>query len=207
MKASLVIWMIVLTFAVSAMIISAAAGLPTIHAFVAGIVAIAMALLSLKEQTAVAAEGGDERLVAATSARYMGLVWAWAALSIFACYFPYFNIIRWPEWLPFAIVCAAVAGVCLFFGMTLQSEAEKGVEDETMTNLSYYLNVGQFAGMLIAMVGLILDGKFPAKIAANPDWQDWAANNTFFFGAVALAVISGYALFAVKRKRRQVQAD
>jgi hypothetical protein len=203
----MVIWMIVLTVSVSAIIISAAAGLPTIHAFVAGIVAVSMALLSLKEQTTISAEGGDERLMAASSARYMGLVWAWAALSIFVCYFPYFNIIRWPEWLPFALVCAAVAGLCLFFGMTLNAEAEKGSDDDTMTNLAYYLNVGQFAGMLVAMVGLALDGKFPAKVNANPGWQDWAANNTFFFGALALAVISGYALFVANRKRKEIRAD
>ena len=45
---------------------------------------------------------------------------------------------------------------------------------------------------LVVMVGLLIDGKMTRFLV--PRHGDWAANNIFFFGALALAVISAYAL-------------
>ena len=44
--------------------------------------------------------------------------------------------------------------------------------------------IGQVAGMVIVMVGLLVDGKMTRFAKARPGWEDWAANNIFFFGAM-----------------------
>ncbi len=48
------------------------------------------------------------------------------------------------------------------------------------------------------MIGLIIDGKMTRFLV--PRHGDWAANNIFFGGALALAVISAYALKASASK-------
>ncbi len=60
----------------------------------------------------------------------------------------------------------------------------------TLLRLARYLTLGQLAGMIIAMLGLIIDDKMPR----DPQEPDWAANAIFFFGAAALAAISANAL-------------
>jgi hypothetical protein len=51
--------------------------------------------------------------------------------------------------------------------------------------------MAQFAGTLVAIVGLLLD---PDKQFLNKGRLDWAAQTIFFFGAIALAMISAAAL-------------
>jgi hypothetical protein len=53
--------------------------------------------------------------------------------------------------------------------------------------------------MGIAALGLIIDGKFPVTVSKHIEWQDWAANNIFFFGALALAAITANALYTSRR--------
>jgi hypothetical protein len=65
----------------------------------------------------------------------------------------------------------------------------------------------QLVGAVAAMAGLILDGKLPFlpglpslieghyRVGA----KDWAANDVFFFGAAALAIISAVALRSYNR--------
>jgi hypothetical protein len=52
--------------------------------------------------------------------------------------------------------------------------------------------MSQLAGMILVVVGLLIDGKMVRFL--DPRYTDWAANNVFFFGALALAAISGHAL-------------
>jgi hypothetical protein len=72
----------------------------------------------------------------------------------------------------------------------MQRDAEAGREDATLLRLARYLTLGQLGGMIIAMLGLIIDDKMPR----DPQEPDWAANTIFFCGAAALAAISANAL-------------
>jgi hypothetical protein len=47
---------------------------------------------------------------------------------------------------------------------------------------------------VIAVLGLLIDGKMTRFLI--PRYTDWAANNVFFFGALAVAAISANALRA-----------
>ena len=48
----------------------------------------------------------------------------------------------------------------------------------------------------LTMLGLLIDGKMWRFLVVR--YTDWAANDVFFFGAMAIALISGYALKANK---------
>ena len=61
-----------------------------------------------------------------------------------------------------------------------------------MLRIARYLAIVQLAGMVITMLGLIIDGKMVRFL--TPRFTDWTANNIFFFGALGIAVISAYAL-------------
>jgi hypothetical protein len=50
----------------------------------------------------------------------------------------------------------------------------------------------------------VIDGKmwrFASEAGRRDGWQDWAANNFFFFGALALACIAANALALMGKAR------
>lgn len=195
--ASIAIWITTLTICLAAIILSGAAGLPTLHTVVAALIGLCIAGMAVGENWQQRKAGVSENTVAATTARHMGLVWVWGALSLFVTYF---FILSWKEWLVFTLVFAVVGILCLFFAATLDRDERAGRKDETILNLAKYLSIGQLIGMCLTMVGLVLDGKFPITVKETVGWQDWAANNIFFFGAFSIAIITANALYT-KSKR------
>jgi hypothetical protein len=117
----------------------------------------------------------------------MALVWTWAALSLLLTYV---FVLAWGEWWTYVLGAAAIAALCLLFAATMSRDAAAGREDATLLRIARYLTIGQLIGMIIAMIGLVLDDKMPR----DPQQPDWAASTIFFFGAAALAVISMNAL-------------
>lgn len=196
--ASLAIWMTTLTICLAAIILSAAAGHPTLHTAVAALIGLCIAGMAVGENWMQRKAGTSENTVAATTARHMGLVWIWGALALFVTY--YF-ILSWKEWLVFTGAFAVVGILCLMFAATLDRDEQAGRSDATILNLAKFLSVGQLIGMGLAMVGLILDGKIPVTVKETVGWQDWAANNIFFFGALSIAIITANALYT-KSKRK-----
>jgi hypothetical protein len=79
----------------------------------------------------------------------------------------------------------------------MSKDAAAGRQDDAILNIARYLTIGQLAGMVIAMVGMIIDDKMPR----DPSEPDWAANAIFFFGAAALAAISMNALWGPAPRR------
>jgi hypothetical protein len=176
-----------LAIGVAAVVFSAASGRPELHMGLAALACLAFALLAIWERHRLAASGAREAALASSTAGFMALVWAWAALSLLITYV---FVLSWIEWWQYVLGAGAVAALCLFFGGMLSRDAAAGREDQTLLKLARYLTVGQLAGMIIAMVGLVLDGKMPR----NPEKPDWAASSIFFFGAASLAIISLNAL-------------
>lgn len=107
-------------------------------------------------------------------------------------------ISTWEEWWQYVLGAGIVGLLCLFFAATLSRDASAGREDATMLNLARYLTIGQLAGMVIAMIGLIADAKMPR----DPKKPDWAACAIFFFGAASLAAISADALRPTASSRK-----
>lgn len=160
------------------------------HMGVAALVAIGFAAAFFKQNTAMRAAGASQSALAANTSRYVGYVWAWGAACLLTVYAT--GILVWREWLHFSLATVVLAGACLLFASMLQKDADAGKEDAAMLKLAHRLAIVLLAGMVIAIVGFLIDGKMVRFL--NPRFTDWAANNVFFFGAIAIAAISGYAL-------------
>jgi phosphatidylglycerophosphate synthase len=150
------------------------------------------------------AAGASRSAVGASKAREMGLVWGWGAVCILATYA--LGVASWKEWWHFLIPFAVLSVACLWFARTLGRDAANGVNDEGMLKLSRNLAIGQLVGMIVTMVGLVIDGKMTRFIAPRKGWEDWPANNYFFFGALALAILSIHAIRAQSKAGTTTQA-
>jgi hypothetical protein len=168
-----------------------------VHAGIAATTALGLAILGILATRAAIAAGASRSAVGASKAREMGLVWAWAALAILATYGT--AAATWKEWLHFFAPFALVAAGCLWFSRTLARDAARGVDDVALLKLSRYMAFGQLGGMVVTMIGLVVDGKMVRYLAPRKGWEDWPANNYFFFGALALAILSLHAIRAQSR--------
>ncbi len=189
--ASMIIWIALITISLSAMIIAAGAGAPVLHMTMAGVISIGIALVAIFENSKLRSEGASKPTIAASTARSMGFIYVWGALAIAVTYF---FILHWHEWWHFLSAFAVAATLCLFYSNMLTRDAQAGRVDGQMLNVGRILTWVQLVGMSIAMVGMLIDGKLSRY--HNPKHMDWAAQNIFFFGALALAIVSAYALWA-----------
>jgi hypothetical protein len=180
-------WIAALAIGMLAIILSAAAERPGLHLALAALVCLGFVVLAIWDFQRLLANSANLPALASATARDMGFVWAWAALGML---FTYVFILSWHEWWQYVLAAGVVAALCFFFSASMSRDADSDREDETMLKLARYLTIGQLVGMLITMIGLIVDNKMPR----DPQQPDWAANNIFFLGAAALALISANAL-------------
>jgi hypothetical protein len=188
--------MVACVFSVAALVITAAGKgtdirLAYVHMAIAAAVTLLLALISIRETRSLIGAGAGRNAVAASKVRGMGFIWTWGTLALVATYGT--GILQWKEWWQFTIPFVVLAVACLFVG-NLLDRATAGEPDEGLLRLMNILGKVQLAGMLIAIVGLLVDGKMTRFMVARHG--DWAANNYFFFGAVALAALS---LFAISK--------
>ncbi len=146
-------------------------------------------------------QGAPRAQLAAQAARHIAFVWIFSALVLFLVYG---NVLKWREWITFGTGMAVVGALSYGLAILFDKDAARGKSDAAMLGFGRTLNIGQVAGMLIAMVGLVVDGKMAVALAASR--SDWAANMTFFTGAVAIVVIGVVALLADTRAREREAA-
>jgi len=190
----------------AAMVLTAGAEMHIAHMALSAIMALILAFAALSENQKAVASGATASEIAASNARYMGLVWSWGALVLAITYG---LLLVWREWWQFLIAFILIACLCLFFSLILKDEASsgddggiddggsRGPEDDAILKLAHYLSIAQLIGAVVAMIGLLVDGKMTRFM--TPRYTDWAANNVFFFGALALAIISYLSLRANSR--------
>ena len=185
MSSSLFVWMMALTISICITILSAAAGQPSLHMSVTALVTLAIAIVAVQTYRRLTLTAPGRSMLAAHTARYTGLVWLWAGIAIFVTY--NFILSNWREWWQFSIGLMVVGMMCLILAVMFERDAGENNEDESILKVARLLNVIQIVGMLVAAIGLVADHKFTFGLsAARPDW---AANNIFFFGALAIAAI------------------
>lgn len=188
---SMIIWMLGIGASVALLVISAAMKLHYLHMVVAAIVAILVALSAFRDARQEASNQAGLALVASANLRHMGMIWAWGAVTIFATYA--FRILTWREWMTFFVALMVLSGLSLFLSATLRKDGEAGTKDDTMLKVARGYAIFMLAAMVITMIGLIVDGKlwrFATVAGQRPNSQDWAANNIFFFGALAMAAVA-----------------
>lgn len=190
---SLAAWVISLTLGLCAVIVTAGAHQPFLNLLATGLVSAAFASMAIRENRALLAEDGDKTLIAASTARYIGLVWAWAALALLVIYALVFEN-GWPEWWQFFLSFATAAVGCIIFSNMMERDAVDGKEDESVMGVGRLLVKLQLVGIAVGVISLFADGKFP-RDTVHPDW---AACNIFFFGGIAIAAICANALSSTR---------
>jgi hypothetical protein len=193
----MVLWMLIIAASVAILAISAGAAsgdkqMSYVHMAVTAAVCLSLALMAIREIRAAVVANESQPSIAAKSARFMGLVWTWGALALVVTYAT--GILSWKEWWHFFLAFFVAAGLSLFFSALLNKDARAGTQDDTILRIGRILAYVQFFGMLVVMIGLVIDNKMPPNLKARSGWEDWAANHIFFFGALALAAISAYAI-------------
>lgn len=198
---SMIIWVLGIGFSAAALVLTAAMKHFYLHMAVAGLISILVALASIHE-TRSASRGpampGDGIDIAM---RHMGLVWCWGAVSLLVTYA--FDVLSWREWWQFFIAFFVLAGLSLFLSATLRKDNDTNMGDETMIKIARSFSIFILVAMVATMIGLLVDGKmwrFTTVAGLRRGSQDWAANNIFFFGALALAAISWNAIGLTGRK-------
>lgn len=161
-----------------------------VHAVIAAATALLVAGIAVRQCRTLLAKAASASEIASSNAWYMGLIWGWGMLALIVIYGT--GVLVWKEWWHFVLAFGLAAALSLYFARVLKNDALAGKEDETMLRIARYLAIVQLAGMVITMLGLIIDGKMVRFL--TPRFTDWAANNIFFFGALGIAVISAYAL-------------
>lgn len=192
----MIIWTLGIAISVALLVVTATgrgAGLQLAYAHmaVAAVMALLFAIVAVRELGALSARSAGRSEISATAARYMGLVWTWAALALAVTYGT--KLLVWREWLAFFIALLVAAGLSLFMSATFNKDRAQGREDEAMLKIARYLTIAQLVGMAAIVVGLVLDGKM-TRFLTPAKYGDWAANNIFFFAAVAIGAISLMAL-------------
>jgi hypothetical protein len=188
-------WAGALVIGVAATVLGAVADAPKLHMALTAAVCCSFVLLGVVQRRRLLAAGASGATLSSATATAMAVVWLWAAASLFSIYT---LVSTWGEWWQYVLGAAVVALLCLFFSVALSRDAVRAREDATMLSLARYLTIGQLAGMVIAMVGLVADAKMPR----DPRKPDWAASAIFFFGAAALATISADALRRTTSSRK-----
>jgi hypothetical protein len=183
----------VLTASLIATIMISAEERPGLLIIATAIAALAWVLMAIRERRSVTAAGASPSKIGAATARYMGVVWLWGAVSLFVIYV---FILTWHEWWQFFAAFAVVGALCLGYAALLERDANAGRDDETMLGLGRYLAIGQLIGMIATVIGLAID---PDKELYWPADGDWAGNIIFLFGSLALLAITAHALIYDKK--------
>ncbi|MEO0810845.1 MAG: hypothetical protein AAFW82_09490 [Pseudomonadota bacterium] len=165
---------------------------------IAAITSFIFVILALRSNQRLRTTAASRMAIAADTAFSMGLVYMWGTIGLAIIYGT--GILTWKEWWHFLLAFLAIGTICLIMAAMMHGKAKAAQEDEKLLTYGDYGAITQMIGMTIVVLGLLIDGKmvrFMHDQRAN--WQDWGANNIFFFGAAALIVISAHALWTRKR--------
>ncbi|MBU2534098.1 MAG: hypothetical protein KKB37_15260 [Alphaproteobacteria bacterium] len=161
------------------------------HLVIAALICTAMSLLAIGESRKLINSGASQMMVAGTLTRFMGLIWAWAALALSITYGT--GILEWSSWLQHFLGAVVLSGLCLFLSRILHEGADAGAEDPGLLRMSRYIAA---VTLFMAVVAVGLFGVMRLQDMPIVEQGVWAANNVFLFGAIALAAVSSYLLKA-----------
>lgn len=187
---SLQFWLIYLSVGLICQAIAAFTAQPSIYLLTSATICGAGALFGFLRLKKLHTKSLSETLFSAASAETFGVFWLWGGISLLMTYS--FFLPPWREWGIFCIAFILLAVISFFFSYAMKADAQKGKEDAALLRIGRYLTLIQLIGMILTMVGLLID---PQKSPTNIEKLDWAANIIFFFGAFELAFVSAVALF------------
>lgn len=182
---SLTGWLFSLAAALCATILAAAAHQPNLQMTAVAVVCVAISLIAVRDHQKLRTTGAPISAIASSTARYLSLIWAWAALAVLITYV--FVIDKhWAEWWQFFIGFSFAAIASIGFSVLLDRDRAAGRDDAMLVRMGRVLLQAQVIGMAAGIISLFVDNKFPR----DANHADWAGCNIFFFGALAIAAIS-----------------
>lgn len=192
----MVFWMMSIAFSVVFLVVSAAGrasdpSMAYVHMAIAALVAIIFALIAVRDTRELIKSGAPRNAIYASTTRFMGLVWAWAALALVITYGT--GVLEWHNWWAFFMISIVVAGLFLFLSLIMRQDIERGEQDDKILQFGGYIIIGQLAGMVAVIVTLFVRQRDLFAFTAT---DSWAANHVFLFGALALAATCAYTLKA-----------
>jgi hypothetical protein len=201
-KRTMVVWIMALAISISVHAITAAMPSVGLHALVSAMITLVIAVLAVRENERALTADSDAFELASTNAHYMAVVWAWAGLTITLTYA---SVMHWSSWWYYAMPIGGAAVLCLCFA-NLMVKGSEGTTATRALKLARFLALVQLVGAVAVIAGLIATGKlvFASSASTAALARDWAANDIFFFGATALAVISAV---SIKSYNRALGAD
>lgn len=189
------IWTFGVAIAVSAMLITVAMEFYSLQFALGAVIATFISISALRDhREATSIDNPNLSHLSAIIVRHMGILWAWAAVSICAIYG---MLMVWTEtWVPLFILLVLGAGTCLFVANILERDAQAGKTDDKVINF-----VGQIAKIQFVLTCLLIGGLLAAgKLGASTFSEEnkWPAVNILLCTAIGLAVVSGFTLIASK---------
>lgn len=178
-------WLFSLAATVCATVLAAAAEQPALQMAAVAVICIAFTLIAIRDHQKLRNTGAPMSAIASSTARYLALVWAWAAFAILITYLFVMDK-HWAEWWQFFIGFLFAAVATIGFAVLLDRDRSAGRDDAMLVKMGRLLLQFQVIGMAAGVISLFVDHKFP-RAATH---ADWAGCNIFFFGALAIAAIS-----------------
>lgn len=168
-----------------------------IHMAIAAASAVGLSLLAKSRLAHEAADPtGGRALALSAGLSNLALVWTWASLALFATYA---FVLQWHEWWRFVVVFALLAAACFRIAAMLRQKGPSEASESTIVKLAHGATIVHLGTGVVTVLGLLIDGKMVRFLV--PRHQDWAAQNIFFFGALAFAAIGWSALAAARAPR------
>ncbi len=186
----MVIWMLGIAFSAGAMVVTTSTEAYVGQFALATVIVAFITISGIRDHNAAAAEGQHPSLQSATIARHMGLLWAWAAVSVVLIYS--LVITAWTAWFASFLILVMGAAVCMFLANILVRDAAQDEVDSRVVTMVHWIARLQFGATCLAIGGLIAIGKFSASAFGGE--AKWAAVNVMLCMAIGLAGLSGYAI-------------
>lgn len=198
----MILWMLAIGISVAALIVTAATrpgnvSMAYTHLAISACICIFFALDGIRKLNALASEGASRPAIAAEGIRANGMVWIWAGLVIAVTYGT--SVLAWKEWPSHFIGMFVGAGICLAVAGALSKPAANRTSDETMMSVGRIVLIVHLVAMLLLIVGFLLDGQMKRFLVER--YTDWPAKNVMFFGAIAIAALSGTTLTLLPRTK------
>ena len=183
---SMMIWVFALAGSIAAVCISVAMDSHGAHLTATAIIGFGIVAAAVNEHRAAEVAGASIYSLAATASRYMGLLWAWSALSAFVVYA---LLLEWPYWMPMVVAMFVGCGVCLFVALILDREAVAEKPDAWANTLVSVMGKGQFAVSAI-LLGTAISMSRASDVVLGT--HRWVALNLILCTSAALLSFTGY---------------
>jgi hypothetical protein len=184
---SIMFWMLGISFAAAAMVLTAAMELYGLQTLLSMVIAGFIVLAAIRDHRSLIALNGFAAHAYATLVRHMGMLYAWAAVSIALVYA---LLIQWDFWFIAFLLMGLGATLCLFLANILMRDLTGDGVDRNVTDLVRSIAKAQFAATCVAFGGLLTFGTLSPSAFGGE--AKWVAVNIMLCAAFALAALSGY---------------